>query len=213
MSFIWPPLLLLLLLVPVGVWAYRERERRRAPGPRSSGSPRGRSPTAAAPRRVWLRRLPAVCTVAGITILVLSLARPQSVIGVPRLEGTVLLAFDISGSMAATDLQPNRMEAAKTAALSFIDHQPPSVLIGVVAFSDTGFSTQVPTSDRQDVVAAIERLQPERGTSLGRGIEQALTVIDTALHPPSTDYYTDPSARPSRLRPRRRSRPGRTSRP
>src|SRR4029079_6598935 len=80
---------------------------------------------------------------------------------------------------------------------SFIEHQPPSVLIGVVAFSDTGFSTQVPTSDRQAVTAAIQRLQPERGTSLGRGITEALTVIDNALHPPSTDYYTNPSAAPA----------------
>ncbi len=81
----------------------------------------GRAP---ADRRPWTRRIPAVLTVLGVTILVFSLARPQSVIGVPRLEGTVILAFDVSGSMAATDVAPTRMEAAKTAALAFIEGQP-----------------------------------------------------------------------------------------
>ena len=59
-----------------------------------------------------------------MTVLVFSLARPQSVIGVPRLEGTVLLAFDVSGSMTATDVEPSRMEAAKAAALEFVANQP-----------------------------------------------------------------------------------------
>ena len=180
MSFIWPPLLLLLLAVPVGVWLYRSRERRRAArvaqfgwGRRQAGgrgaasrgpAPAGRGPAASR------RRSPSL----GITILVLSLARPQSVIGVPRLEGTVILAFDVSGSMAATDVAPTRMEAAKTAALAFVEGQPSSVRIGIVVFSDTGFSTQVPTDDRAALVAAIQRLEPERGTSLGRGILAAL---------------------------------------
>jgi Ca-activated chloride channel family protein len=67
----------------------------------------------------------------------------------------------------------------------------------VVAFSDAGFATQVPTDDRPAVAAAIARLGPERGTSIGRGIEEALSVIDVALHPPSTDYYTNRSAAPA----------------
>ena len=133
MSFIWPPLLLLLLAIPVGVAIYRRREAPRAAraaafgwgsgAGRRRGAPRPR-PARSRPRRrgPWLRRLPAILTVAGMTILVLSLARPQSVIGVPRLEGTVLLAFDVSGSMAATDVAPSRMEAAKTAALEFVQN-------------------------------------------------------------------------------------------
>ena len=77
---------------------------------------------------------------AGMTVLVLALARPQSVISVPRFEGTVILSFDVSGSMAATDMEPTRMEAAKAAARTFVARQPPAILIGVVAFSDSGFS-------------------------------------------------------------------------
>src|SRR6185436_8026203 len=145
MSFIWPAMLLLLLTIPVGVALYLVRERRRRARMAALGVFRGggqatsvagsgaAGSSAAAPaarpadHRGIRRRLPAVLVVAGLTILVASLARPQSVIGVPRVEGTVILAFDVSGSMAATDLAPNRMEAAKAAARAFAERQPTSV--------------------------------------------------------------------------------------
>ena len=208
MAFLWPPMLLLLLTIPVGVALYRSRERQRAaraasfgvaprpaPAPGNGGSA---GSSAARPRSTWRRRIPAACTVIGLTILVLSLARPQSVIGVPRLEGTVLLAFDVSGSMAATDLAPTRMEAAKAAALAFVADQPPSVRIGVIAFSDTGFSIQVPTGRPQPRSRPrSQRLAPERGTSLAQGILQSLAVLEADEHPPSTDYYTNGSPPPT----------------
>ena len=214
MSFIWPPVLLLLLLIPLGIWLYRSRERKRtrraaafgmAPSASSantaaaaavSGSATGArtAPMPSVLPRTWPRRIPAVLTVLWMTVLVLSLARPQSVIGVPRLEGTVLLAFDVSGSMAATDVEPSRMEAAKTAALEFVAKQPQSVRLGVVVFSDSGLSTQIPTDDRAAVEAAIRRLEPERGTSLGAGIMSALGVLEDALAPSDTDYYTNETA-------------------
>ena len=202
MSFIWPPLLLFLVAIPVGVWAYRSRDRRRAarvaqfgwgaPPARAAGSGGGST------RRWhgWTRRIPAACTLLGVTILVFSLARPQSVIGVPRLEGTVLLAFDVSGSMAATDIAPTRMQAAKDAALAFVADQPSSVRIGVVAFSDAGLSTQAPTGDRTAVLAAIQRLEPERGTSIGEGIIASLAAIQADSDPYKTEYYTNASAPP-----------------
>jgi Ca-activated chloride channel family protein len=202
MSFIWPPLLLFLLTVPLGVWAYRSRERRRAARAAQFGWGGGSTAAAGsgvvpqARRARWSRRVPAALTVAGVTILVLSLARPQSVIGVPRMEGTVLLAFDVSGSMAATDVAPTRMEAAKTAALKFVEAQPPSVRIGIVAFSDSGLATQVPTGDRVETVAAIQRLAPERGTSIGQGILASLAAIQADEDTNKTDYYTNASAPP-----------------
>jgi Ca-activated chloride channel family protein len=113
----------------------------------------------------------------GLTILVVALARPQTVVSLPRIEGTVILAFDVSGSMAAADLQPTRMEAAKNAARAFVERQPPTVQIGVVAFSDSGFATRAPTSDRDVILDAINRLAPQRGTSLGQGIQTALNTI------------------------------------
>ena len=202
MSFIWPPVLVLLVAVPIGVWLYRHRERGRAARAAALGGGPGRgageATGALAGGRVtsWTRRIPAACTVLGVAILVFSLARPQGVIGVPRLEGTVVLAFDVSGSMAATDVAPTRMEAAKTAALAFAEDQPASVRIGVVVFSDSGVSTQAPTSDRASVLAAIQRLSPERGTSVGQGILASLDAIAADEDPNKTDYYTNASAPP-----------------
>ena len=113
--------------------------------------------------------------------------------------------------MAATDVAPTRIEAAKAAALAFVEKQPPSVRIGIVAFSDTGFSTQVPTDDRVAVEAAIHRLEPQRGTSVGQGILQSLAAIDAAANAGATDYYTNPDRAAAGRR--RRSRPATTSRP
>src|SRR4030095_5941593 len=104
-------------------------------------------------------------------------ARPRAVVSVPRVEGTVVLAFDVSGSMAADDLKPTRMEAAKKAALGFIERQPARVQICVIAFSDSGFSVQAPTNDQATLIATINRLSPQRGTSLAHGILAALNVI------------------------------------
>jgi Ca-activated chloride channel family protein len=109
-----------------------------------------------------------------------ALARPQTVVSLPRVEGTVILAFDVSGSMAADDIKPTRMEAAKTAAKLFIQRQPPNVQIGVVGFSDSGFAIQEPTTNRDEVLAALNRLAPQRGTSLAHGIQAALNTIAAA---------------------------------
>jgi len=109
----------------------------------------------------------------------------------------VILAFDVSGSMAADDLKPTRMEAAKAATQDFVERQPPGVVIGVVAFSDAGLSVQAPTNDQATVLAAIKRLTPERGTSLGQGIRAALSTIATAENGPVTNYYSNRSPAPT----------------
>jgi len=140
------------------------------------------------PRRL---HVPALLFLTGITILILSLARPQAAISLPRIEGTVILTFDVSGSMAAEDLQPTRMEAAKAAAREFVDNQPPSVLVGVVAFSDGGITVQAPTEKREDVLATIDRLVPRRGTSLGNGMLVALNTIVVDAGNPSFLSATD----------------------
>jgi Ca-activated chloride channel family protein len=217
MTFIWPTLLLLLVLIPLGVWAFAMLERRRrrriagygmltrlageGGGAGSSGSPAAgdaRAVRSSAAAR-WRRRVPAACLVLGLTLVVLAIARPQAVVSVPRVEGTVILAFDVSNSMAATDLSPTRMEAAKAAALTFVQHQPPTVRVGVVAFSDTGFSIQVPTDDQAQITAAIQRLQPERGTAIARGILASLSAIATDAAGPGAGYYTNrsPGASPA----------------
>jgi Ca-activated chloride channel family protein len=199
MSFIWPAMLLLLAAVPLGAFAYLAGERRRRRQVDRLGF-RPADPSGGEPRLSFgrvRRRLPAGLMLAGVTVLVMGLARPQGVVSVPRIEGTIVLAFDVSGSMAATDLQPSRMEAAKAAAKSFVERQPPGVLIGVVAFSDSGFSIQVPTPDSSLVLAAINRLAPERGTSLGRGMLSALQVIEASENPAAGFYTNRASAAPT----------------
>ena len=176
MTFIWPPLLWLLLLAPLGVLAYLRVQRRRRQHAAQYGQ-LGLGFTAAAQRLGWRRHLPAVLFLAALSLLLFALARPQMAVSLPRVEGTVILTFDISGSMAATDLQPTRLEAAKVAARAFVERQPPSVLIGVVAFSDGGLSVQAPTNETNDVLAAINRLSPQRGTSLAQGIQAALNTL------------------------------------
>ena len=203
MSFIWPWVLLLLLAIPLGSALYLRRERHRR---RRIAATLGTLQPAPRPgdigRAGWLRRrIPAALFVTGLTVLVLAMARPQSVIGVPRFEGTVILAFDVSGSMAATDMEPTRMEAAKTAARTFVSGQPTSILIGIVAFSDTGFSMLVPTDDQAQVHAAIDRLGPERGTSVGRGIVTSMAAIAAAERDPEAGYYTNKSPEPDQLPP------------
>ena len=198
MSFIWPPMLLLVLAIPLGVAMYRVRERRR----RRRVAAFGTFPVAVrhdlTTRPGRLRhRIPALLMLVGLTIVVVAMARPQSVVSIPSLEGTVILSFDVSGSMAADDLQPTRMEAAKAAALEFVERQPATVRIGVVAFSDSGFSIQVPTNDQALVTAAINRLAPERGTSIGRGILTSLTTIAAADADPAAGFYTNRSPDPS----------------
>jgi Ca-activated chloride channel homolog len=201
MSFIWPQLLGLLILLPLGILAYRivEQRRRRTMtnvglGAGSSGS----SGAATGRRRKRIRAsLPGVLFVAGLAILLVALARPQASVLLPREEGTVILAFDVSESMAADDLKPTRMAAAKAATTAFVQAQPAGVVIGVVAFSDAGLSVQAPTNDQGAVLSAINRLQPERGTSLGQGILASLSAIEAAENPPPIDYYSSRSPAPT----------------
>ncbi len=152
-------------------------------------------------RGLGLRRhVPAAIFLAGITILLFSLARPQATVSVPKIEGTVMLTFDVSGSMAAEDLQPTRMEAAKEAARQFVEKQPAGISIGVVVFSDGGISVQPPTDNREETFTTIDRLVPRRGTSIGNGILVALnTIAVDAGDPPilnTNDLSQDPAVAP-----------------
>jgi Ca-activated chloride channel family protein len=174
MSFIWPNLLWVLVLLPLlaAVYVWIQLRRRRL-------AERYGSWGLAATGPGWRRHVPPALFLAGVAVLLVSLARPQMVVSLPRQVGTVILAFDVSGSMAADDLKPTRMEAAKAAARDFVARQPLTVQIGVVAFSDAGYSVQTPTNDRDTVLAAVNRLTPERGTSLASGIQASLNLLAT----------------------------------
>jgi Ca-activated chloride channel family protein len=195
MSFIWPPMLLSLLLIPLFVALYvrvQQRRRRLAASYGSFGLVQG-----ATGHGLGLRRhVPPALFLVGLTLMMIALARPQTVVSLPRVEGTVILAFDVSGSMAADDLKPTRMEVAKAAARDFVQRQPPSVLIGVVAFSDSGFVVQAPTNDQEALFATINRLTPAHGTSLANGILASLNLIAAVEREPAPSLYTNltPSA-------------------
>jgi Ca-activated chloride channel family protein len=201
MSFIWPAMLLLMLLIPVCVGLYvllRQRRQQSAANYGSFGLPQ----EAARRRLGWRRHIPPTFFLTGLTLLTLALARPETVVNLPRIQGTVILAFDVSRSMAADDLKPTRMEAAKAAARDFVEHQPPSMLIGVVAFSDSGFAVQAPTDDQEAVLTTINRLAPQLGTSLANGIFASLNII-AADTEPAPRLYTNltpaPTPTPTRV--------------
>jgi len=196
MTFIWPVMLVLLVFIPAaaGVYVLLQWLRRRRMA-RYGSSLLGQ---ATGGRQVGLRRhVPAAFFLLGLTILTVALARPQAQVSVPHIEGTVILAFDVSGSMAADDLAPTRMDAAKAAALDFVSKQPPTVKVGIVAFSDSGFAIQPPTNDQNALAQAISRMTPQRGTSLGQGIVAALQAIDAAEHPPQTNFYSNATPEPT----------------
>jgi len=197
MSFIWPVMLFVLLSIPLLVVWYIRRQRRRSLLATRYGSMGILQSTTG--RKLGVQRhIPSLFFLIALFILIIGSARPESVVSLPRLSGTVILAFDVSGSMAATDLKPTRMDAAKVAAQDFIKNQPPTVQIGVVAFSDGGFSAQAPTNDQGALLKAIARLSPQRGSSLANGILAALTTI--AVSDGQTHFYSS-SVNPSNQTP------------
>jgi Ca-activated chloride channel homolog len=167
-----PALLAVGLLVAAGLaWAAVATARRRAAalaaaGVVTGGPGRGRVRLAG----VWL-------TIAGIAVLAIAVAGPAASVPVSHASGTVILAMDVSGSMAATDVAPSRLGAAKQAALSFINAQPGSVDIGVVAFQQGGLEAALPTADHATASAAVRRLTAGGGTSLGDAILASLSAI------------------------------------
>ena len=105
-----------------------------------------------------------------IAISLIAVARPLATVTLPYQQGTVILALDVSRSMQANDVKPNRMEAARSAALTFVQNQPKSVYIGIVSFSNNAALVQSPTTNREDVRAAINRLTTQSATAIGLGI-------------------------------------------
>jgi Ca-activated chloride channel family protein len=157
MTFIWPWMLLSLLALPL-LLVYARGNRRGRQRAALDGAGVFRSVTPPGKRR----RVPLLFSLTGLTCLLFALARPEMPLSLPRAEGTVILAFDVSASMAADDLEPSRMDAAKTAAATFIDAQPATVRIGVLAFSDGGLLVQPPTDDRAELLLAHPRRRTNR---------------------------------------------------
>jgi Ca-activated chloride channel family protein len=176
LNFLWPDMLWLLVAVPLlvllYVWLLRRRKKtavryanlalvRQAMG-RSAG---------------WRRHVPPALMLVALAVLVLASARPAAVITLPSQQETIVLAMDVSGSMRAADVQPNRLVAAQEAAKAFIGELPRSVRIAIVSFAGTAAVVQPPTHNREDAIAAIDRFQLQRGTATGSGIVLSLATL------------------------------------
>jgi Ca-activated chloride channel family protein len=125
----------------------------------------------------WRRHVPPVLLAAALTLLVIAIARPSAVMTLPSSHETVILAMDVSGSMRASDVEPNRLVAAQNAAKAFIADQPDSVRIGIVAFAGTATVAQAPTKNKEDLYAAIDRFQLQRATAIGSAIIVSLATL------------------------------------
>jgi Ca-activated chloride channel homolog len=173
MSFEWPLMLFglgLLPLLALGYWLAQRR--RRAYTLRFTNLELLR--VVAGPRPGMRRHVPPLLFLLGLAALLLSLARPSAVVAVPRDQAAVVLVMDVSGSMTADDLSPNRMEAAREAALAFVASLPEGTQLGLVSFSSQA-AVQAPlTRDHAQVAQAIRSLQPGGGTAIGDGLDLAL---------------------------------------
>ena len=176
MTFLWPGNLFLVLVVPALIAAYIWAQRRRQKyALRYASLSLVREALGTGPGRK--RHIPPALFLIALFFMAIGTARPETVVVVPVQEGTVILALDVSGSMLAEDLKPNRMEAAKEAAKLFVTRQGADVKLGVVAFSGDAQIVQTPTKDHDLVIAAINRLRPQRATAIGKGMLASLDAI------------------------------------
>ena len=176
MNFLWQEALWLLLLLPLLVWAYRWLLKRRKKTA-VAWSSLAVVKEAMGRQRLWRRHVPPALLLLALASLIVAGARPTAVLTLPLVEQTVILAMDVSGSMRATDVEPNRLVASQNAAKAFIAELPRSVRVGVVSFAGTAAIVQPPTLSREDVIAAIDRFQLQRATAIGSGLILSLAAI------------------------------------
>ena len=138
----------------------------------------------------WRPHVPPLVFFAGIALLLLAVARPAIYTRSPAAQATVVLLMDVSLSMAASDVRPTRLDAARAAAKRFVDAQPRDVHIGVVAFGGHADVVQAPTGKRKDVIAALDALELQRFTAIGNGLIGALlTIVPDADIPQGYDIF------------------------
>ena len=176
MRFLWPEMLWLLLLIPALVGAYVIALRRR-----KRTAVRYASLTlvrdAIGPGQRLRRHIPPVLLLLALTAAIVALARPTASVVLPSQFMTISMAMDVSLSMRATDVEPNRLVAAQNAAKAFIDELPSNVRLGIVSFAGTAAVVQTPTENKQDMIAAIDRFQLQRATATGSGLILALGML------------------------------------
>ncbi|MEO3872847.1 VWA domain-containing protein [Nonomuraea sp. B12E4] len=189
MVFSWPWALLSVLVIPLIFairWWARRRRRRAAVRVTSIALVRSALPG----RTRWTRRIPPALFLAGLTLLAVGAARPQASVPVPMRSATILLALDTSGSMCSTDVDPNRITAAKKAAAEFIESQRGGPRIGLVTFAGTAGLLVPPTDDTGSLIEALDNLTVSRGTAIGQAMLtsiDAIAEVDPSVAPTGAD--------------------------
>ncbi len=201
LNFLWPEMLWALLAAPALVAGYvwlLKRRKKTALRYANLGLVKQAMTKSAA----WRRHVPPAMMLLATIALLFAAARPAAVITLPSAQKTVVLAIDVSGSMRATDVKPNRITAAQDAAKTFVAELPRSVRVAVVSFAGTAAVVQAPTLSRDDVYAAIDRFQLQRGTATGSGIVLSLATIfpdagiDLSQITGARNMPADPGAKP-----------------
>ncbi len=183
MSFLHPYRLVLLVGVVAVAGAYVAVQLRNR-----AASARYADPARQAALRPAMRRGPArhagpVLAMVALAGLIVAVAQPTRAEAVPREQGVVVLAVDVSASMSATDIAPSRLDAAIAGATDFVEGLPEGLHVGLVAFDGTARLAVAPTTDRDAVVSAIGNLTEGPGTAAGEGIATSLAAVEAALSP------------------------------
>jgi Ca-activated chloride channel homolog len=176
MQFLWPQFLWLLLALPlmVALYVYLLRRKKKLAVRYASLA---MVKEAMGARQQMRRHVPPALFLLAMAALAIAAARPVAVVTLPSNQQTIILAMDVSGSMRATDVQPNRLVAAQNAAKSFIGELPRHVKVGIVAFAGSAQVAQLPTVNREDLVTAIDRFQLQRATATGNAIVISLATL------------------------------------
>ena len=176
LTFMWPQFLWLLLAVPllVAVYFWLLRRKKKLSLRYASLSI---VKEAMGTSLNWRRHVPPILFLLAITAMLVAASRPFAVITLPSTQETIILAMDVSGSMRATDVKPNRLVASQNAAKAFLAELPRSVRVGIVAFAGSAQVVQPPTLSREDLVAAIDKFQLQRATAIGSAIVVSLAEL------------------------------------
>lgn len=178
MSFGSPFVLAALILVPLLVWWYVRNQRGRRAAAAAFATPALMA--SVAPRRPGFRRhAPMLAFALALAVLIVAAAKPQRTVAVPVERASIMLVTDVSGSMEATDVKPSRLVAARRAARAFVDDVPRNVNVGVLAFNGRPRVLQSPTTQREDIYAALARLRSSGGTATGEAIASAMRTLRT----------------------------------
>ncbi len=176
MTFQWPLMLFSLGLIPLFVLAYILMQRRRQTYTLRFTNMALLSKVASR-RPGFKKHLPPLVFLVSLTVLLVSLARPTAVIATPKDQSNIIIVMDVSGSMAAIDLKPNRLSAAKQAAQDFVNTLPSNAKVGLISFNTAARVDAPLTLDRKIVTRAIQSLNYGGGTAIGEGLQAALKQI------------------------------------